>query len=197
MPNTPELRVVPLTADRFADVSALFGEGGDPKWCWCAYWRLRSKDWSASSPSKNRDMLRTLAARPNAPGLLAYEGDRAVGWVGLGPREEYDHLEHSRVRPRLDDVPVWSIVCFIVSKAARGRGVARHLLDAAIDHARSQGAPALEAYPVDAAGGRVADNIAYTGALSTFRAAGFVEVRSIDSPTATVRRVIVRRNLAE
>jgi GNAT superfamily N-acetyltransferase len=197
VPNTAELRIVPLTPERFADVSALFGEGGDPKWCWCVFWRLRAKDWSASSPSKNRDMLRTLAGRPNPPGLLAYEGDRAVGWVGLGPREEYDRLEHSRVRPRLDDVPVWSIVCFVVSKTARGRGVARRLLDAAIDHARNQGAPALEAYPVDAGGGRIADNTAYTGALSTFRAAGFVEVRSIDSPTATVRRVIVRRNLAE
>ena len=24
----------PLTPDRLADVTALFEEGGDPKWCW-------------------------------------------------------------------------------------------------------------------------------------------------------------------
>ncbi|HKG55799.1 MAG TPA: GNAT family N-acetyltransferase [Candidatus Limnocylindrales bacterium] len=190
-----DLEIVPLTVERFDDLAALFSEGGDPKWCWCAYWRLRSKDWSASSPTKNKAMLRSLASRSVPPGLLAYEGERAVGWVGVAPREAFDRLEHSRVRPRLDDVPVWSIVCFVVSKAVRGRGVAGRLLDAAIEHARAAGAPALEAYPVDPAAERVADNMAYTGALSTFLAAGFREVRSVDSPTATVRRVIVRKEL--
>src|SRR4051812_27366591 len=195
MATAPALEIVPLTAERFDDLAALFNEGGDPKWCWCVYWRLRSKDWSASNPTKNKAMLRSLAERPETPGLVAYEGERAVGWVGVAPREEYDRLEHSRVRPRLDDVPVWSVVCFVVSKSARGRGVAARLLDAAVEHARTAGAPALDAYPVDPGGERVADNAAYTGSLSTFLAAGFREVRSIDSPTATVRRVIVRKEL--
>lgn len=62
------LRIVPLTADRFDDLAALFNEGGDPKWCWCVYWRFRSKEWAASNPTKNRDMLRSLAARDDAPG---------------------------------------------------------------------------------------------------------------------------------
>src|SRR4051795_9268202 len=156
MATSIPLQIVPLTTDRCDDLAAVFGEGGDPKWCWCVYWRLRSKGWSASNPTKNKAMLRSLASRPEPPGLVAYEGGRAVGWVGVAPREEYDRLEHSRVRPRLDDVPVWSIVCFVVAKAARRRGVTARLLAAAIEHARSAGAPALEAYPVDPRGSRVA-----------------------------------------
>ena len=41
--------VRPLTPDRFADLAALFEEGGDPKWCWCTYFRFRGRDWSNST----------------------------------------------------------------------------------------------------------------------------------------------------
>jgi len=30
-----QLTILPLTPDRFADVAALFEDGGDAKWCWC------------------------------------------------------------------------------------------------------------------------------------------------------------------
>jgi GNAT superfamily N-acetyltransferase len=187
--------IAPLTTDRWPDVEALFGLGGDPKTCWCVYWRLRGKDWSLSSSGKNRDHLREIVEHGPAPGLLAYRGPTAVGWVSLGPREDFARLEASRIRPRLDDILVWSIVCFVVARTERGQGVARQLLDAAVDYARDNGAPAVEAYPVDSGGARVGAGVAYTGLLSTFEAAGFRVVRQIDSPQATVRRVIVRRDL--
>jgi len=41
--DTP-LEIVPLTPDRWDDVAGLFGEGGDPKTCWCMFWRLRRID---------------------------------------------------------------------------------------------------------------------------------------------------------
>ena len=37
MAATPDLAIVPLTAERFGDLAALFEEGGDPKWCWCKW----------------------------------------------------------------------------------------------------------------------------------------------------------------
>ena len=185
----------PLGPGNFPALEKLFDEGGDPRWCWCTFWRLRSKEWSASSPTRNRSMLRDLAGREVAPGLVALRDRRAIGWVGLGPREDFDRLEHSRVRPRLDDLPVWSVLCFVVSKSARGEGIARRLLDAAIDYARDRGAPAVEAYPVVPAGERIDAAKAYTGVLSMFEDAGFREVREVESPTATVRRTIVRLDL--
>ena len=191
------MQIVPLTPDRWDDVAALFGEGGDPKTCWCMYWRLRSKNWSFTNAAELRESFRRLVdeGRDPAPGLLAYDDDRAVGWVSVAPREDYERLTNSRVRPKIDDTPVWSIVCFVVSKAARGHGLTTQLLDAAASYAKAHGAPGLEAYPVDPGDGRVPAALGYTGLLSTFEAAGFEVVHRIDSPQATVRRVIVRRSI--
>ena len=193
-----DLDIVPLTPDRWDDVVALFGEGGDPKSCWCMYWRLRGKDWSLCDPRSSRERLHDLVKKHDdpAPGLLAYRDGRPVGWVSVAPRDDYDRLTHSRVRPRIDDVPVWSVVCFVVSKTERGQGLTSRLLDAATDYAVDHGAPGLEAYPVDPGDGRVPAALGYTGLLSTFEAAGFKVVHEIQSPQATVRRVIVRRLLA-
>jgi GNAT superfamily N-acetyltransferase len=190
------VEIVPLTPDRWDDVAALFGEGGDPRTCWCMYWRLRSKDWSFATVGETREGLHRLVdeARDPAPGLLAYADGRAVGWVSVAPRDDYDRLTNSRVRPRIDESPVWSIVCFVVSKTVRGQGLTTRLLDAAMDYARAHGAPGLEAYPVDSGDARIPAALGYTGHLSTFRAAGFEVVHEIDSPQATVRRVIVRRD---
>ncbi|MEA2549001.1 MAG: hypothetical protein QOE42_1599 [Chloroflexota bacterium] len=189
------VEIVPLTRDRWADVTALFDEGGDPRTCSCMFWRVRSKDWSFADAADAREGFRSLveAASDPAPGLLAYADGRPVGWVSVAPREDYGRLVNSRVRPKLDDVPVWSIVCFVVSRVARGQGLTNRLLDAAMDYAVERGAPALEAYPVDVGDGRVPAAVGYTGLLSTFLAAGFHVVHQIDSPQATVRRVIVRR----
>jgi GNAT superfamily N-acetyltransferase len=189
------IEIVPLTPERWPDVTALFDEGGDPKSCSCMFWRVRSKDWTFANAAEARDGLHALvqARRDPAPGLLAYADGRVVGWVSVAPREDYERLTSSRVRPTIDDTPVWSIVCFVVSRSARGQGLTTRLLDAAMDYAAERGAPALEAYPVDVGEGRVPAALGYTGLLPTFLAAGFEVVHAIDSPQATVRRVIVRR----
>jgi GNAT superfamily N-acetyltransferase len=196
-PAEPGLEIVPLTPDRWDDVAALFSEGGDPKSCWCMFWRIRSKDWSFANVAATRDGFHRLVdeARDPAPGLLAYRGDRAVGWVSVAPRDDYERLTNSRVRPKIDDLPVWSVVCFVVSKSERRQGLTTQLLDAATTYAVDHGAPGLEAYPVDAGDGRVPAALGYTGLLSTFVAAGFRVVHEIDSPQSKVRRVIVRREL--
>jgi GNAT superfamily N-acetyltransferase len=188
--------IVPLTPDRWADFSALFDEGGDPKTCSCMFWRVRSRDWSFANAAEARAGMRSLVddARDPAPGLLAYAGGRAIGWVSVAPRNDYGRLVNSRVRPPIDNVPVWSIVCFVVSKTVRGRGLTHMLLDAAMDYARAHGAPGLEAYPVRPAASRIHAAVGYTGLLSTFLAAGFHVVREIDSSQSTVQRVIVRRD---
>src|SRR5262245_57164149 len=113
-----DLAIVPLIPERFPDLAALFEEGGDPKWCWCMYFRARGRDWSNSTAAGNRAELEALTERPLAPGLVAYADARAVGWVSLGPREDYERLSYSKVLAPIDDTPVWSIVCFVVSRKA-------------------------------------------------------------------------------
>jgi len=101
------IEIVPLTPDRWDDMAVLFGEGGDPKQCWCMYWRVRSNGWRVGGAAESRDRMHALvdAEQDPAPGLLAYRDGRVVGWVSVAPREDYDRLVHSRVRPKLDDVP--------------------------------------------------------------------------------------------
>ncbi|HEX5013572.1 MAG TPA: GNAT family N-acetyltransferase [Candidatus Limnocylindrales bacterium] len=190
------IAIHPLTPERFADLAALFQEGGDPKWCWCQFYRERGLDWSNSTAADNRERLSKLTAAGPSPGLVAYDGDRAVGWVSLAPRQAYDRLTHAKVLAPVDDKPVWSIVCFVVSRQARGKGVATALLDGAIDWARSQGATILEGYPSDTQGKKVPAANVYHGTLSMFESAGFDVVARRQANRTSKVRPIVRLDLS-
>ena len=160
------------------------------------YFRARGRDWSNSSAKQNRAELRSLTERDDlAPGLVAYRDGIAVGWVSLAPREDYERLAYSKVLAPIDATPVWSIVCFVVSRTARGQGVATALLDAAVDYARAHGATTLEAYPADTAGGRIPAASAFHGTLSMFESAGFAVVERRQYNAASPVRPIVRRRL--
>ena len=157
------------------------------------YWRIGSA-YRKRPGAENKKAFRTLVKRGPPPGLIAFDGETAVGWCQLTPRQALPALDRGRFSKRIDDKPVWCISCFYVRRGYRGRGVTAALIEAALQVASRAGAPALEAYPVDVGDGRVPAALGYTGLLSTFLAAGFEVVHQIDSPQATVRRVIVRRD---
>lgn len=193
-----DLEIHPLTPERLPDLAALFGQGGDPKWCWCASFRLRGIDFHNSTGASNRKVLEravaTTAKEKRAPGLIAYRDGEAIGWVSLGPRDDYQRLQHSKILAPIDDKPVWSIVCFVVGRKARGQGVASVLLDAAVDYAREHGATLLEGYPVETDGTRIPSANVYKGTLGMFERAGFevVERRQFNR-TSPVRPIVRRR----
>lgn len=189
--------VRPLTGESWDALAELFREGGDPRWCWCQHWRLRSKDMAAAKVPELRERLHDQARSTEPPGLVAFDGERAVGWVSLGPRTDFERVERSRVIPKVDDRPAWAIVCFAVSSTARGQGVARVLLDAAVDYARTRGATLLEAYPIAMdAGAPINPDAAFTGTLPMFERAGFrVVADRASDPSSRHQRVVVRREL--
>jgi GNAT superfamily N-acetyltransferase len=192
------LDIQPLTPDRLPDLASLFEQGGDPKWCWCAYFRIRGFDFSSGGKARHRSVMETAARRTaeegRAPGLVAYQDGEAVGWVSVGPREDYERLAFSRVLAPVNDKPVWSIVCFVVGRRSRGQGVANALLDAAIDYARDHGATLLEAYPVEVdPGEHIPPGSVYRGTLTMFERAGFKVVARRASPGSDAPRPIVRR----
>jgi GNAT superfamily N-acetyltransferase len=190
-----DLVVEPLTPDRFGDLARLFDEGGDPKTCWCMFFRLPSRDWSFSKPDEFRAGLERLTHDELAPGLVGYQDGRAVAWVSLAPRTDYARLTTARVLAPVDDKPVWSIVCFVVSRSARGRGVATAMLKAAIEFARQHGATTLEGYPLATERGRVSAANAYHGTQSMFEKAGFTVVAVRRANATTAPRPIVRLEL--
>lgn len=193
------LDIRPLTPARLPDLATLFEQGGDPKWCWCAYFRVRSTDFSRASKARHRGVMGSAVrdlAPERAPGLVAYRDEDAVGWVSVGPREDYERLAHSRILAPVDNTPVWSIVCFVVGRRSRRQGVANALLDAAIDYARDHGATMLEAYPAELGPGeRVTSANLYRGTLSMFERAGFAIVERRRANATSPDRPIVRRGI--
>ena len=110
------------------------------------YWRIGGA-YRDRPKEENRAELRSVVLRGPPPGLLAFDGDLAVGWCQVTPRRALPYLDgFTRFGP-LDARPVWSVSCFFVRRGYRGSGVCSALLAAAIRFAREAGAPALEAYP--------------------------------------------------
>lgn len=184
--------VVPATTERWADVATVF-EGDGALGCWCQYWRQSSGAYRAGGGgSGERNLRAQVDAGPPAPGLIAFVDDAPAGWIGFGPRASLERLRRSRTIPAIDDVPVWSIVCFKVSVGFRRQGVARALLDAAVDYARDHGAPAVEAYPIDPEGRRLDVAFSYVGFTGMFEAAGFERIVETGARSAGRPRILMR-----
>jgi GNAT superfamily N-acetyltransferase len=188
------LAVRPLTPERFGDLEAIFEAKGCSvaRGCWCMYYRVSGKgdltrpDEAPRASSKS--VLKKLAALDPPPGLIGYRGHTPVGWVSLGPREDYAKLARSPVMKPVDEQPVWSIVCFVVPSAYRKQGVARELLAGAVRYANKRGVKLLEAYPVDRSEPSAAD-ASWFGSKRMFDEAGFDEVarRRPDRPVVRLR----------
>ena len=58
-------------------------------------------------------------------------------------------LERSWILKRVDNEPVWSIVCLFIARLFRRQGISVRLLRAAVDHARQGRARIVEGYPVE------------------------------------------------
>lgn len=183
-----KLTVRALTPDLWPALEDLFGKPGASNGCWCMYWRIGSL-YRQRPRDENRSAFRRIVKRGPPPGLLAFDGDVAVGWCQLTPRSDLAYLDRGwAALARVDDVPVWSISCFYVRRGYRRKGVTSALIDAALAAARRAGAPAVEAYPYDSDAG-----CAYTGYASTFARAGFEEVARRKEDRPILRHDLRRR----
>jgi GNAT superfamily N-acetyltransferase len=184
-----KLVVRAVTTELWPALEELFGKAGASNGCWCMYWRIGTF-YRERPREKNKVELRQIVRRGPPPGLLAFDGERAVGWCQLTPRDDLPWLDRGRMLARVDEMPVWSISCFYVRRGYRRQGVTRALVDAAVKAARKAGAPAVEAYPWDAK--ESSPGCAYTGYASTFARAGFVEVARRRAARPIMRRVFRR-----
>lgn len=168
-------RIVSAGAGNFSDLEDLFGPNGAWSGCWCMWNRQTNAEFQQQNYEPNRRGLRANLTDGSEQGVLAYDGEMAVGWAALGPRSEYSRLDRSPVTKRVDDQPVWSVTCFVVRKSHRRRGVASALLAGAEDRARQLGASLLEGYPA-APDGPLGDTDAWHGLEAMFVKQGFDEV---------------------
>ena len=140
------------------------------------YWRLTRAEFDRKRGQGTKRALKKIVNAGQAPGILAYAEGEPIGWCSVAPREAFPVLERSRILKRVDDQPVWSVVCFFVARPFRRKGVTVKLLAAAVEYAQQHGAKIVEGYPVEPKKEAVADASAYTGLVSAFRQAGFVPV---------------------
>jgi GNAT superfamily N-acetyltransferase len=194
MPSAPVLlanvEYHPVSAERWQDLEALFGPRGACGGCWCMWWRLARSQFQRQKGEGNKHSFRQIIEGGEGPGLLAYTGGQPVGWCAVAPRQAYPVLERSRILKRVDDQPVWSVVCFFVTKPFRGKGLTVGLLRAAVAYAKQHGATIVEGYPVAPKSSPMPALFAYTGLTSAFRKAGFVEVLR-RSQTRPIMRYLV------
>ena len=196
-PSRSSLEVRPVTSEHWPELAELFGPSGAFSNCWCTWWRQTSAEFARGIEehgAANQALMRSLVEAGSEPGLLAYRDGRPVGWISVAPRTQYGRVLRSRrIGPSPEeatDAEAWSVVCFWISRAERGKGVATALLQGAIEHARARGARTLEGYPIDASDGRRPPANLFTGTLSMFKNAGFSEV---DRPRGL--QLVVRRSL--
>jgi GNAT superfamily N-acetyltransferase len=187
------LEIEPLTRDRWRDLVDLFDRPGASiaRGCFCMAYRRSGKHEppaGVTHSEANKRALKALVDRGVVPGLIGYENGRPVGWISLGPREDYARLQRSPVMKPVDEKPVWSIVCFFVDAKSRHQGVAGALLKGAMQWAREKGVTLLEAYPCDKRATN--DDAMWFGAKSMFDRAGFVEVARRKPARPVMRKAI-------
>lgn len=193
MTRGDQITVHPATAERWSELEAFFGPQGAYANCWCAFFRVTSKEFEAGCRERgegNHELLKRLTLEGAVPGLLAYHDGQPVGWVSVAPREQYVRVQNSRLLRSPDPDPddgVWSVVCFWTPRERRGQGVADHLLRGALDHAYASGATAVEGYPVDIARKWSGASSIYHGTIGQFERAGFTLLRRPSETRAVMR----------
>ena len=194
MDTVQSLRIEPLTESRMEDFAAVVNPNHRQKHCWCLSHRLSAQEIRERGGEDRYEAMCSLAREKIAPGVIAYLGDQPVGWCSISPRAQIPKLENSKLIRPVDDLRVWSIICMVVRGGYRRRGVNRQMVLGAVEYAKSLGAPAVEAYPVDPEG-RMDLTMAYVGTRKMFEEAGFEVVGVSDAVASRMPRLIMRKML--
>ncbi|MGH2587975.1 MAG: GNAT family N-acetyltransferase [Dehalococcoidia bacterium] len=182
-----------LTPERRDDFLSFFDYeafAGNPAWadCYCMFFYFPPKDlaWGQRAAAENRSASAERIDCGEMGGYLAYVDGQPAGWCNAGPRQMYARIAQAEDRRVDDEEQIGSIVCFVIAPQYRRHGLARRLLDAAVEGFRREGLSIAEAYP---ARGAESDADNYYGPASLYAAAGFAPFREIEGHTM-VRRTI-------
>jgi GNAT superfamily N-acetyltransferase len=190
------VEVQPLTADRLPDFLRFFDYEAfpdNPAWasCYCQFFYIADRDaWAQQGAADNRAGACDRIPAGQMTGYLAYVDREPAGWCNAGPRTLYPRVD---AEAGTDEAAsqIGSIVCFVIAPPYRRHGLAKQLLDAALDGFRTQGLAIAEAYPHREAG---SDGAAFRGPLSLYESAGFVPHQELEKQT--VVRLDLRRGHA-
>jgi len=172
----------------------------NPEWakCYCHFYEVPvAIPWPTLDGHSNRAAMAARIASGEMDGFLAYSGREVVGWINAQP---YHKLQHACARLRIaaPKLPVppheaAAIVCFVTAPDWRRRGVARALLDGALENFAARGIAVVDAFPWSVGVDDTAATDHYHGSPALFAAAGFTEIARHETMTV-VRRALRRRS---
>ncbi len=178
--------------DDWPRVDPFFGPNGLVEHCFCQYFRLERKDYSACRSTARRDRLAELITTGERVGVLGSIDEVPVGWIGVGPRLGFARLRTSRAAKLLpgdDPTRIWSIVCVYLAREQRHQGLLRVLINRAVEWARDEKADLIEAYPEDDRDPATRiDRRSFRGRVTTFEACGFTVVEPRLKHRALIRK---------
>ncbi|WP_375001202.1 GNAT family N-acetyltransferase [Aeromicrobium sp. CTD01-1L150] len=192
----------PVTPERFDDFADVVNPNRRANHCWCLAHRLPARQIEELGEGSREQAMRSLCATGtsgsgrHAPGVVTYRDGEPVGWCSISPRTEIPRLQSSKLIRAIDDIAVWTIICVVVRGGRRRQGVTTAMLEGAVEYAASQGAPAVEAHPVDP-DGRMDLTMAFVGTRSMFEKVGFEVVGQTDAVASKMPRLVMRRTLSD
>lgn len=191
-PARARITTRPLRKSDWPSINRLFGERGACGGCWCMAWRWPGSEWEKHKGASNQRAFKRLVTSGKARGVLAFADGEPVGWCSIGPRADFKALATKRSLRTDWDEDTWSVTCFFVPRAWRGRGVAGKLLGEAVDLARRCGARRVEGYPVvpsKSFGEKMPGAFAWTGLPQVFERKRFRSLAQVPGK----RPIYVRR----
>ncbi|MCC6648535.1 MAG: GNAT family N-acetyltransferase [Polyangiaceae bacterium] len=175
---------------------ALFDAAASP--CFCRYWHFEGDKnaWLARcafEPETSRaELARAVGdGHDEGRGVVAEDGPALVGWAKIAPSRALSKLYGERYYRGLVQASrdgVWALGCLLVHPAHRRRQVSRHLVMAAVEVARAEGAQVVEAFPRRVAC-EVADEELWRGTATVLEGCGFVAVAG-DEAYPVMRRTL-------
>jgi ribosomal protein S18 acetylase RimI-like enzyme len=177
----PEIR--PLTPQRIHDFFEFFDHvafNDHPEWgcgCYCCYFHFSDHAaWDKRTPEENSAEARQLILSGSLHGLLAYDGDRPVGWCHYDLQKNLPGVRAFYPELSVEDPLRGEIVCFTVAQGWRGKGVATRLLTAALADLKASGVTLAAAYSVLSDDSQEHN---YTGPFNLYQRAGFTLAKEI------------------
>jgi GNAT superfamily N-acetyltransferase len=153
-----------------------------PQWqgCYCQFYL--NTEAENNDPNSKAGLNRERACdRVNAgtmQGYLAFQGERAVGWMAANAAKNFVELPAA---PESVD----RILCFVVDEDFQGKSIATSLLTFAIEDLPNLGFCMVEAAPLASGEFSKAD---YRGPLGMFLKAGFALGPNVDDKHVLVQR---------
>ena len=143
-----EVKIVPLAKTNINDWLNFFDERAfedhkEWKTCYCTFYHYPKLDDYDNKSKRKRDYAIWLIFNNKLKGYLAYKDEKVIAFCNVNNKTNYSRL--CNLDPSSDKI--LSIVCFIVQKNERRKGIATLILQKIISDAKSQGYKQLEAYP--------------------------------------------------